>query len=82
MPHSARITTVKLAWRQRRSSTELGSVAELRPSITLLPGDNRIVVAARDDQGIRWRRSFGIRGEITQAATADTTDADPAWAEE
>jgi C-terminal peptidase prc len=52
-----------------------GSVAELRPSITLLPGDNRIVVAARDDQGIRWRRSFGIRGEVMQSAAVDTVDA-------
>jgi len=52
-----------------------GSLAELRPSITLLPGDNRIVVAALDDQGIRWRRSFGIRGEVMQSAAVDTVDA-------
>jgi carboxyl-terminal processing protease len=52
-----------------------GTLAELRPSITLLPGDNRIVVAALDDQGIRWRRSFGIRGEIVQSAAVDAVDA-------
>ena len=52
-----------------------GTIAALRPSITLLPGDNRIVVAALDDQGIRWRRSFGIRGEIVQSAAVDAVDA-------
>jgi carboxyl-terminal processing protease len=61
-----------------------GSLQDLKPTITLLPGDNRIVVTARDDQGLTGRRSFSIRGVVMQAAVAspeDVSGADPASAD-
>jgi hypothetical protein len=69
----------KVAW-----APGSGSLQDLLPTITLLPGDNRIVVTVKDDQGITARRSFSIRGEVMQAATAaaDVIGADPASADE
>jgi len=68
----------KVAW-----APGAGSLQDLQPTITLLPGDNRIVVTAHDDQGLTGRRSFSIRGVVMQAAVAspEVVGADPALAE-
>ena len=71
------VNGAKVLWAPGR-----GSVTTARPTVTLLPGANQIVVLATDDQGLAARRSFGIRGEVMQSAVVDTTDADPASAEE
>lgn len=41
---------------------------QLSPVIELAPGDNRIVVQADDDQGIRTSRTVSVRGDASSAS--------------